>query len=739
MGIVVGIDLGTTNSAIAVRKIDTVVLKNRDGSEFTPSVFSRIPSGGGYESKVGTSARLLKSQYPEYTVTSIKRLIGRERSHPAIKDLELAKIFLTNTEDESPILKVGDLELSPEQISAEILKQVVEDGEKALGSDIDAAVITVPAYFTDVQKHATQLAGELAGIKVLRVLSEPTAAALSLKEDDSNKDFQTILVFDLGGGTFDLSLISNMGSQYMEISKGGDMWLGGDDIDSDIVDFVLKQVAKEREQTDLEAEIEMLTTAEKNRFFSEMGELAEKAKISLSTEQSYNMDHFGILKDKKGNLIDIDVDLTRVDFEGLIQPRIDRLIKLTSSLLQEAHFKTDMVDKVLLVGGTAQIPAIKAALEKFMGGEKVVLHEKPMTAVAEGAAKFATSMLAMETLENEGGQVNLLHACAHDYFIKLAGGESLLLAEKGSPLPLQVTRDLEFAQEGQQIACVKIFNKVNGVLECCGQAWFDVYRDLTLLEKGAVITGQEPVKVSLTFTIDLDNIISIEVVQKGNKGSKDWKEKLARSEVQQVLLQELEDTLARTIQKGGHSSLVELFSVIGKSIQKAGSSDVQERRNAVTLARHQIATLANLHSIGGELSWFYYHHHTILKSHIAVVEEESRKKYLDILSRFEQELNALTDADAIIDYWEQLLDLRESNENYNLLIRTLNSVLIREKDNQHAQVRSVRQRMAEFSRAVAKEDSASISVLRLDLERETSTLGLDEMKGSSFDRDLRLS
>lgn len=253
MGMTVGIDLGTTNSVACIKKVDVLTIRNEEGSELTPSCVTAVPNHdhSSFNLIVGSPSRDLIKQYPEYTITSIKRLIGRD-----FEDTEVQSIIVNNcvsykitTKSTEPgsihIPFAGDM-YTPEMISGIILKKLISDSEIELNGKIEQAVVTVPAYFSDRQKFATRAACDYAGIKLLRLLPEPTAAALSFGLEIFNQDkSQTILVFDLGGGTFDISVLSFSGKSFMEVTKGGDMWLGGDNIDQLIIDHVYACVEKE--------------------------------------------------------------------------------------------------------------------------------------------------------------------------------------------------------------------------------------------------------------------------------------------------------------------------------------------------------------------------------------------------------------------------------------------------------------------------------------------------------------
>ncbi|MBF0204846.1 MAG: Hsp70 family protein, partial [Desulfamplus sp.] len=291
----IGIDLGTTNSVAAVKKVHTEIIKNAEGDLLTPSCVTLQSKKGliKFISKenfvVGRHAVEWMKQDPANTVTAVKRLMGRSINDPEVQKIISDRRHLNTitthsrgTENSLAIV-LGKKEYTPEQISAKILEKIHVDAENSLGDTIEYAVITVPAYFNDKQKHATRNAAALAGIKVQRLLPEPTAAAISFGVDNIGKeDAKTVLVFDFGGGTFDLSVLTISGGQFIEQGKGGNMWLGGEDIDQKIIDHVLQETAKEYEIEDIHSFIDGQDAAVRNRFSAELKHAVEKAKIDLS-------------------------------------------------------------------------------------------------------------------------------------------------------------------------------------------------------------------------------------------------------------------------------------------------------------------------------------------------------------------------------------------------------------------------------------------------------------------------
>lgn len=362
----IGIDLGTTNSVVAVKKVSTEVLKNAEGEYITPScVMVKKRLMRRPEFIVGRDALEWIRQEPEHTITAVKRLIGRNFHEQEVQELitkqSLHYQLATHSRGSanSLALQINGREFTPEEISAKILAKLKADAEAALGDEVDAAVITVPAYFNDKQKHATRTAAALAGLKVRRLLPEPTAAAISFGVDKiSGDDGRTVLVFDFGGGTLDLSILTISGGRIIEMGKGGDMWLGGEDIDQLLIDYVLQETAREEDVEDIRALIEQQKPARRNKFLAELKTAVEKAKIALSDQEETCIEILGVLQDKDGDPFDVEVELPRIRFESMMTPLLRSMLKLVRGVIVDVHFTEDLIDNVLLVGGAPVSPAL---------------------------------------------------------------------------------------------------------------------------------------------------------------------------------------------------------------------------------------------------------------------------------------------------------------------------------------------------------------------------------------------
>jgi len=391
---------------------------------------------------------------------------------------------------------------------------------------VEYAVITVPAYFNDKQKHATRTAAVQAGLKVRRLLPEPTAAAISFGVDTvKNDDAKTVLIFDFGGGTFDLSLLTISGGQFIEMGKGGNMWLGGEDIDRLIADFVLDETAREYGFEDISAIIENQDIVLKNRFLGELKTAVEQAKIRLSDEEQAYIEILGILRDEDDDRLDVNVELSRERFSRIIAPVVDDTINLTRKMLEDIHITPDLIDNVLLVGGCSRIPAIIEALQKEFGKEKVLLHDRPMLAIAEGAAilshrlsdtyecprcgksvaqsdrRCADCDFDLEAYIIAEGVFDIVHSAAHDYYIYLENNEKHLLIEKNTPLPCQQTEVFKLVHPDQQLVHMKFINIVNESEESIGDLWLGIDKDHDNTENAHT--------VEITLKIDENNLVAV--------------------------------------------------------------------------------------------------------------------------------------------------------------------------------------------------------------------------------------
>jgi len=423
----VGIDLGTTNSVVAVLEGDRpVVIVNSEGGRTTPSVVAMTPDD---KRLVGQLARRQAVLNPEGTVTSVKRFMGRKYSEVEA-ERKIVPYQVVEGKNGSARIRVRGTDFTPEEISAQVLRKLVDDASAYLGERVTDAVITVPAYFNDAQRQATKDAGKIAGLNVLRIINEPTAAALAYGAD--KKKDQTVLVFDLGGGTFDVSILEIGGGVCEVKATSGDTHLGGDDFDQRIVDWIADGFRKEH-GIDLRRDAQAL---------QRITEAAEKAKCELSATPQTTISLPFITADRTGPK-HLEMKLSRARFEELTDPLLQRLVGPVKQALADAGLDASSLGEVLLVGGSTRMPAAQSIVRRLTGDKEPSMNVNPDEVVALGAAVQAG------ILQGQVKDVLLLDVTPLSLGVETLGGVMTKLVERNTTIPTRKAQVFSTAEDRQ--------------------------------------------------------------------------------------------------------------------------------------------------------------------------------------------------------------------------------------------------------------------------------------------------
>ncbi|MBN2817051.1 MAG: molecular chaperone DnaK [Campylobacterales bacterium] len=487
MSKVIGIDLGTTNSCVAVYEGgEAKIIPNKEGKNTTPSVVAFTDKG---EVLVGDPAKRQAITNPEKTISSIKRIMGlmmNEENAKAAHDKVTYKIV---DKDGMAAVDVAGKVYTPQEISAKILTKLKEDAEAYIGSTVTDAVITVPAYFNDAQRKATKDAGTIAGLNVLRIINEPTASALAYGLE--SKSEENVLVYDLGGGTFDVTTLEISDGTFEVLSTDGNAFLGGDDFDNKIVDFLNSEFKNSHgiELKNDKMALQRLKDAAENA----------KKELSSSTETEINLPFITMTEAGPQHLV---IKLTRAKFEGMIASLIDETIAHIKTAMKEADLDNSDIKEIIMVGGSTRVPAAQEAVSKFFGGKSLNKSVNPDEVVAAGAA------IQGGVLRGDVKDVLLLDVTPLSLGIETLGGVMTKIIEKGTTIPVKKSQIFSTAEDNQPAVSI---NVAQGEREFARDN-----KSLGLFELGDIPAAPRGVpQIEVTFDIDANGILTVSSTDKG--------------------------------------------------------------------------------------------------------------------------------------------------------------------------------------------------------------------------------